>query len=431
MRALTWLQRFRKSEKGNVFIIGAATLPLLIGSAGFAVDGIQVALWKRQLQRAADSAAIAGAYAMAQDSEEGVAVNNDLDEHVDQDLEENEKPVLSDVTVATGSYANGTLSSETCDARGTPCFGRSVEVRLTAQRTLPFMSIFTNSATTFKAEAVAALIADGDFCMISLYDGTDTGIDNNGNAEVNIGCGMAANSRSLEAIKTNGSAKTIAVPIMAVGGISGESDNYNGSSKIIPYAAPQTDPLAALPNPDVSGMDCDDSLSVQPNDAPSTKQPGCYSSIDIKGTVTLAAGTYYVSGGNIDFGAQANVTGTGVTLILTGPNGTAGNLNINGQAVLNLTAPTSGDYDGVVIVRDRRAATLDVVINGGGSSRLEGALYMPTSDISYAGNVSMNVECLRMIGRKLKFRGAARITNTCTGNGGANTFTRQIVRLIG
>ena len=49
-------------KRGNAMIIAAAALPLLIGSAGLATDTIQWALWKRQLQRAANSAAIAGVY---------------------------------------------------------------------------------------------------------------------------------------------------------------------------------------------------------------------------------------------------------------------------------------------------------------------------------------------------------------------------------
>ena len=43
-------------KRGNAMIIAAAALPLLIGSAGLATDTIQWALWKRQLQRVADSA---------------------------------------------------------------------------------------------------------------------------------------------------------------------------------------------------------------------------------------------------------------------------------------------------------------------------------------------------------------------------------------
>ena len=43
-------------------MIAAACLPLIVGAAGLATDTIQWTMWKRQLQRAADSAAIAGVF---------------------------------------------------------------------------------------------------------------------------------------------------------------------------------------------------------------------------------------------------------------------------------------------------------------------------------------------------------------------------------
>src|SRR4029453_2947622 len=54
------------NERGNMVVIAAAALPMLVGSAGLASDTIQWALWKRQIQRAADSAAMAGVYAIVQ-----------------------------------------------------------------------------------------------------------------------------------------------------------------------------------------------------------------------------------------------------------------------------------------------------------------------------------------------------------------------------
>ena len=70
-----------KDDRGNVLIIGGAALPMLIGAAGLATDTIQWALWKRQLQRAADSAAIAGVYDRIQNNGTGgtlAVVNHDL-----------------------------------------------------------------------------------------------------------------------------------------------------------------------------------------------------------------------------------------------------------------------------------------------------------------------------------------------------------------
>jgi uncharacterized membrane protein len=51
-----FFRRLLKDRRGNTLAIAAACLPLVVGAAGLATDTIQWTLWKRQLQRAADSA---------------------------------------------------------------------------------------------------------------------------------------------------------------------------------------------------------------------------------------------------------------------------------------------------------------------------------------------------------------------------------------
>ena len=65
---MSFWKRLIKDKRGNALILAGAALPLVIGSAGLASDTIQWALWKRQLQRAADSAALAGTYAKVQNN---------------------------------------------------------------------------------------------------------------------------------------------------------------------------------------------------------------------------------------------------------------------------------------------------------------------------------------------------------------------------
>src|SRR5947209_15661824 len=62
-----FFRRLLKDRRGNVLAIACAALPVIIGCAGLATDTIEWTLWKRQLQRAADSAAFAGAYDRAAD----------------------------------------------------------------------------------------------------------------------------------------------------------------------------------------------------------------------------------------------------------------------------------------------------------------------------------------------------------------------------
>ena len=61
---ISWFKKLWRDKRGNALVMAGAALPLVLGSAGLASDTIEWALWKRQLQRAADSAATAGVYAI-------------------------------------------------------------------------------------------------------------------------------------------------------------------------------------------------------------------------------------------------------------------------------------------------------------------------------------------------------------------------------
>ena len=62
----TTLDALFRDRRANVFILAAFGLPLVIGGTGLGIDTIQWTLTQRKLQRMADSAALAGAYALAQ-----------------------------------------------------------------------------------------------------------------------------------------------------------------------------------------------------------------------------------------------------------------------------------------------------------------------------------------------------------------------------
>jgi Flp pilus assembly protein TadG len=229
MRALSWLKDLFSSERGNVLVVGAAVMPLLIGSAAFAVDTIQIAVWKRQLQRAADSSAIAGAYALSLDDDTHDAVHRDLDK--------NAFPVLTqEEAIAVGARLG---------------FNRTVRVTLTATRTAPFMSIFTDRPQTLVADATAALTDDGTFCMISLYNGTGAGIDVNGNSNLNLSCGMKSNCTGTDCVTSGGSSSITASPIAAVGGLKGNSNNFVQPTKLqpIPPRRPIRSPICPIRPP--------------------------------------------------------------------------------------------------------------------------------------------------------------------------------------
>jgi hypothetical protein len=103
---------------------------------------------------------------------------------------------------------------------------------------------------------------------------------------------------------------------------------------------------------------------------------------------------------------------------------------MNGQANLNLSAPSSGDYKDVLFYRDRRAGNIDIKINGGSDMTFKGALYFPSSDVTFTGNAGFNATCFQMVGQILTFRGTATINNSCSDYDKLPTFRLKFIRLV-
>ena len=417
MGLLKRLKKLIGDERGNALAIGAAAMPLVIGGAGLALDTVQISLAKRQLQRSADSAALAGAHAVNQNGQAAPAVTRDL--VVNNHVPLSGAPVVQNAP-ATGPYAGNNTA---------------VRVQLSARQQLTFLSFFI-SPPTMTVEATAAAIREGDFCMLSLEDGNTTGITVNGNATIAIGCGISANSRSAQAITADGSSRVTASPIMAVGGVPA-SAAYTSGTQILPFAPVQVDPLAHLPLP--APTNCTNGqLSVQPGETRSIG-PGdvCYDGMDIKGTLNIQPNTtVYVNGGVFDLGSQAQVSGSNVTIVLTSTNATSNpasiaTVNINGGAQLNLTAPTSGSFANVLFYQDPRATLGNSIhINGNSATRLQGAFYFPRANFTFNGTTGMVTECMQVVARRLNFSGNASIGNSCSAAAAARSFRGTFVRLV-
>ncbi|TFI58343.1 hypothetical protein E2493_10170 [Sphingomonas parva] len=429
MKAWERLGSLLRSDRGNVLLIGAAAMPLLMASAGLAIDSIQLSFWKRQLQRAADSGAIAGAHALAQDAPADTALSNDLDEHLQLDLELNEKPVLKSHRIEDGSFAGNTFSPLKCGARGVPNCWQAARVTLVSERTVPFMSMFTRSSSTLRAEGTAALVGNGQFCMVSLYNGTDPGIIARGNPDLTLGCGIATNSRGTNAVDVGGAASVTANPVAAVGGITG-GRWFKGNTTLQPYGSPVKDPFAKVPNPTVPST-CSTAPLVVPNGVTKTIEQGeqnCFAGADIKGTLIIKSDKFYVNNATLDI--KGSVTGQNTTLMLMG---TESGWTQNGGGKLTLTAPNSGDYKGIVVFRDRNAgntAGKEIKLNGGADLNLTGAVYGPSTDFWIGGNTDISSNCIQLVGRKLEFKGGGNIQNNCPANSGASAFQMTVVRLV-
>lgn len=220
------LKRFKmllRDESGNTIAMGAAALPLMIGGAGLAIDTVQISIAKRELQRAADSAALAGAYAITQNlSSTGTARTTFASNAATRDLQINNDVTLTGTALIENAPTAGTRVGDS----------NAVRVQLRSNQNLSFLSFFNTGQANIVVEATAAVVREGTFCMLALEDGNVPGVTIGGNATINIGCGISTNSRSTTAITADGSSSVTATPIMAVGGVP-SSSNFN-ASRLIP-----------------------------------------------------------------------------------------------------------------------------------------------------------------------------------------------------
>lgn len=430
------IKRLWGDRRGNSLAIAGAALPLVLGSAGLASDTIQWTLWKRQLQRAADSAAMAGVYAIA--SEKSVGNCNDIaaatySDPVAYDLQKNYKAGITPTCNVTNPPSVGGYTTDE----------HAVRVNLAVQKRLAFSGLFLSSAPTITATSTATIVPSGQYCVVSLEDQAEIGIDATGSTVVDLGCGMITNSTSMSAAVATGNARVKATPVAAVGGIPA-SNNWQSGTVLQPFTLEQEDPFANVPVPTPSG--CSNFPTNNPHTvidysnaadypAHAAGQVVCYKTdMSVQGEITLGSAIYVLDSASIKMSSNgAMLKCTGCTIILT-TSGTdmskIGGVQVTGGE-LNLTAPTSGTYKGIMIYQDRRASLLNsVTINGNSDSKLEGAFYFPRADLTFNGTAGQDTKCMQIVSRRVKFTGNSGITNSCPTGSGAKSFAGKKIRLV-
>ena len=435
-------KRLWNSERGNVLIIVAAAMPLLIGSAGLATDTIQWTLWKRQLQRAADSAAMAGVYERIRAG--GLTTN--VPAVVNKDLLINQHTGIAVSGTVTPTYpANlGNLTNQ-------------VAITLQVSKPLSFSSMFLKVAPVITASARAASVPGGfSPCVIGLEPTTAMGIQGSGNGTVETDCPWMTNSTGNSSAVAKGSSTIIASIIASAGAIQ-QSANFQ-VGRYDAYVPKMPDPYAAL-NPLPSEMRCavntvtttalvnhgtkkapiwvsetttthtPIALTESTNIADAKDEFGnpanCFSSLSVGsgGTLNWKGGPLYLNGGGINIQGTFNgndPTKPGTTLIMTNkstlPNATIGSMDMNASGTLNLTAPTTGKYAGMAVYQDRRAldsggnannmpANSPNKINGNSTSSITGVIYFPNQQLTYNGGGSATWSCMRLVARRVQFSG--------------------------
>lgn len=232
-----------------------------------------------------------------------------------------------------------------------------------------------------------------------------TGLDVSGNTTVVVNGQGAVNAKDIgacTAINANGSIQYASDGTSLVNGgtCSGTKCGLMG---ITTDATNIGDPFASLPAPGT----CTGSGN------PPAGQPGTY-----RDPVTLSgalAPGIYIFCNTVSF--SGSVTGTGVMLYFAGTSA----LSLAGNVDINLTAPTSGLYEGILVWN---ATTNPISINGNGTlANYNGVLYSPNADVIVAGTSTTYIGMI--VAKRIIFTGnhTTDITNGQVTPGAPGTLT--------
>jgi hypothetical protein len=126
--------------------------------------------------------------------------------------------------------------------------------------------------------------------------------------------------------------------------------------------------------------------------------------------VTMEPGLYVMKNGELSLHAHSEITGVGVTFYFYGSNAI---LTHRSNSVLDLTAPTEGDYAGIAMAQHAGSSVgLISTLAGGASMRLVGSLYFPTQILDMAGGADYAAVSAYMpiVADQIVLRGNAMIT---------------------
>jgi hypothetical protein len=328
----------------------------LLGFVGFAADVGTLFFAKRNVQIAADSAAIAGAaelnYGGMTAAADAAAAQNGVVIGV------NGGAVSVNSPPTQGAYAG--LS------------GGYVEAIVSQREPTFFMKIFNLSAQTVSARAVAYNGGSGNICVYILNDSTNAAMDLKGSFDVSAPkCGVMIDSNSSSALNiTGGGGTLIAGSVGVTGGISGKTGDVTPTP--VTGIAQVSDPYASLVAPTPTGC-----ITPSRGTLTGTVSAGCYSAPD-GGTLTISdatlnAGTYVLEG-NVNLTGSVTSGAGGTTLDIVN-----GALTEGTNTVLNLVAPLpgTGQYGGIAIMQPAPNANPMLFDFGSSSGTIDGIIYAP------------------------------------------------------
>jgi Flp pilus assembly protein TadG len=418
---VTMMQR---KQSGQVLVSAALMLVVLLGFVGLGIDMGVMRYEKRMQQTAADGAAIAAATNLAPYTGNQAAALNASATNGFTDNTGGGACVAPPTGLAVGSVTVTVCNPPSQGPHAGVGNNQYVEVFVSSGQPTYFMKIFGVGSETVTARAVATNRSGGTNgsttgCLYTLGAPSSSieGVNINGNATLYApSCGIVDNGN----YNTQGNSLQVTANSFGVSGsrqVSGPGGSVtctDGSSTCPTFDAPAAgDPMSSITPPCTTPCTLGTSITIDGNGnftgagvtytAPAKKNgagvytisPGTYSSISISGTgggntVVFSPGTYIIDGpGGLSIPGNATITGNPVTFYFTG----SATINMTGNPSINLTAPSTGTYAGILMWQDKLDTnTTGPSLGGNSGAQFNGILYFPSDQVTFFGtNNSLSV----------------------------------------
>jgi hypothetical protein len=290
--------------------------------------------------------------------------------------------------------------------------GDSTAVEVTIHQTVQtfFMSLAGFSTMEVSARSVARQ-GPGTNCVYVLDPAMASAFSASGGAILQVNCGVVVNSTSATAMSLAGGAVLTAAAVSVTG-----SFTTSGGGAVTPapsiHVPAETDPLAYVAAPAVGACTATD-YSISSGQA-RTISPGVYcNGISVSGgaELTLSAGTYILKGGGLTVAGLSTLRGTGVTFYNSAGGGYPYRaISLAGGATVQLSAPVTGALAGMLFFQDRSiVGGVASTIAGGATSSFNGALYFPTTALSYSGGTGTDYTII--VAKQLTCTGGTTLNN--------------------
>ncbi len=428
--------RFR-DESGQMLVVTALSLVVLMGFLALAVDVGLLFRARRNMQIAADAAAMAGATQLFYITSAQKAAG--------------QTSALVQSAALAAAKANGVdsalagnsvlVSSPPVDGSSQGCLS-CVEVRLGSPAQTFFAGLITHGNNmTVAARAVAGAPSVSQACVFVMDPTASKALSIHGSGAILMpDCGVYVNSKASNALCVTGSASKSTFPwINVVGGQPGNGNcggNLNNSSVAL-NSAVQSNPFGNLtgPIPDNKGNCSDPGMTtdtVTKTISGNYKAPSA-GTVCFTNAVTLSAGAnlgdgMYVFENGLTIGKGTVTVGTttnGATLDVYG-----GSYNQDTASALTIYAPTAGTYDAIALMQPATNTNAMQVSFGSSGATFDGMIYAPGAYVTLHDEGGGGVTATGVVADTMYINGAISIENYADYGNNKYTTPFRLVTMI-